>query len=484
MKKFLKIIASILCVSTIAISAAACTEVISAYDIAVKNGFVGTEQEWLASLKGKDGIDGTDGVDAPAITVQELYEQAKLENPDLTYVEFCQQIGITNFGHNDVQMLANNMMSVVEIYCGWTKTTEIGGLLAREEVDYSMSTGSGVIVNLDKEKGNALVVTNYHVLYNKDSDAKGICRNRDMRLYLHGAAINFYADSVTGFNDGGSDAMMATYVGGSMDYDVALLRIENSEYLKKSCATEAKLGNSEKVVEGEKVFAIGNPDGAGISITSGILSVKSEYIDIEAIDGRDVDGKIGTDTVNYRVMRTDAAINGGNSGGALFNAKGELIGITNAKSVGTDKDDMGYALPIYDVVAVANNILDNGKGCVLRGMLGVMVGTASGVAEKNEDGTLNIVQKFVVAQEVEKTSFSYGKLQINDVFVWGQIIPKKGAAGEKIYFDRQYQLNTFLLNVRLGDTVKIGVLREVNGVAKEIVVEFAFNSLNNFVVYN
>ena len=484
MKKFLKVMASILCVGTIALSATACTEVISAYDIAVKNGFVGTEQEWLASLKGKDGIDGEDGKDAPAITVQELYEQAKLENPELTYEEFCQQIGITNFGHNDVEMIANNIMSVVEIYCGWTKTTTVGGLLAREEVDYSMSTGSGVIVNLDKEKGNALVITNYHVLYNKDSDAKGICRDRDMRLYLHGAVINFYADSITGFNDGGADAMMATYVGGSMDYDVALLRIENSDYLKKSCATEAKIGDSERAVEGEKVFAIGNPDGAGISVTSGILSVKSEYIDIEAIDERDVDGKIGTDTVSYRVMRTDAAINGGNSGGALFNAKGELIGITNAKSVGTDKDDMGYALPIYDVVAVANNILDNGKGCVMRGMLGVMVGQISGVAEKNEDGTLNIVQKFAVAQEVAASSFSYGKLQLNDVFVWGQIIPKKGTAGEKVYFDRQYQLNTLLLNVRLGDTVKLGIMREVNGVESEVTVELVFNSPNCFVAYN
>ena len=278
--------------------------------------------------------------------------------------------------------------------------------------------------------------------------------------------------------------MRATYVGGSMDYDVALLRIENSDYLKKSCATEAKIGDSERAVEGEKVFAIGNPDGAGISVTSGILSVKSEYIDIEAIDERDVDGKIGTDTVSYRVMRTDAAINGGNSGGALFNAKGELIGITNAKSVGTDKDDMGYALPIYDVVAVANNILDNGKGCVMRGMLGVMVGQISGVAEKNEDGTLNIVQKFAVAQEVAASSFSYGKLQLNDVFVWGQIIPKKGTAGEKVYFDRQYQLNTLLLNVRLGDTVKLGIMREVNGVESEVTVELVFNSPNCFVAYN
>lgn len=483
MKGFLKVIASIFCVGTLAISAAACKEVVSAYDIAVKNGFVGTEQEWLASLQGKDGDDGEDGKDAPPITIQDLYEQAKLENPDLTYLEFCKQLGIDALENNDVTQIADNMMSVVEIYCGWTKTTVKGGLLSREEVEYSMSTGSGVIIDLDKKNGNALIVTNYHVLYNKDSDAAGICRNEDMRLYLHGAAINFYADSTTGFNDGGADAMRATYLGGSMDYDVALLKIERSEYLKNSNATEAKIGDSETAVEGEKVFAIGNPDGAGISVTSGILSVKSEYIEIEAIDERDVDGKIGTDTVSYRVMRTDAAINGGNSGGALFNVNGELIGITNAKSVGTDKDDMGYALPIYDVMAVCNNIIDNGNGYVMRAMLGVMVGATSGVAEKNEDGTLNIVQKFAVAQEVDETAFSYGKLQMGDVFVWGQIVSKTGTVGEKLYFDRQYQLNNLLLNLREGDTLKLGVFRTVNGVASEATVELVFNSPNAFVVY-
>ena len=74
MKTVMKGIISLLCAGTIALSAAACTkEVISAYDIAVKNGFVGTEQEWLASLRGKDGED------APAITIQDLYEQAKNE---------------------------------------------------------------------------------------------------------------------------------------------------------------------------------------------------------------------------------------------------------------------------------------------------------------------------------------------------------------------------------------------------------------------
>ena len=476
MKAIIKGIMSLLCVGTIAISSAACTEVISAYDIAVKNGFVGTEQEWLESLKGKDGEDGKD---APAITILDLYEQAKAEGFEGSYLDFCKELGIEALENNDLAQIADNMMSVVEIYCGWTKTTVTGGLISKKDVEYSMSTGSGVIIDLDKKNGDALVVTNYHVIYNKDSDAKGICKNQDMRLYLHGGTVNFYADETQGaFSDGGADAMRATFIGGAMEYDVALLKIEGSESLKNSCATQAKLGDSERVSEGEKVFAIGNPDGVGISVTSGVLSVKSEYIDLEAIDGRDADGKVGVDTLSYRVMRTDAAINGGNSGGGLFNAKGELVGITNAKSVGTDKDDMGYALPIYDVLAVCNNILDNGVGAVKRAMLGVMVGTESGVAEKNEDGTLNVVQKFAVAQEASLGSAAFGKLKENDVFLWGQII-SKNVAGEKVTFDRQYQLNVLLLSVRLGDTVKLGILRG----GKEETVTIVYDKASYFTLY-
>ena len=475
MKAIVKGLISLLCAGTIAISATACgKEVISAYDIAVKNGFVGTEQEWLASLRGKDGED------APAITIQDLYNQAKAEGFTGSYLEFCQSLGIDAQENNDVAQIANNMMSVVEIYCGWTKTTVKGGITVEKEVEHSMSTGSGVIIELNKQAGNALVVTNYHVVYNKDSDAKGICKTEDMRLYLHGASVNYYVDEKTNdFNDGGADAMRATFVGGSMDYDVALLKIEGSAYLQKSNATQAKIGDSESLKEGEKVFAIGNPDGAGISVTSGILSVKSEYIDIEAIDERNVDGKPGIDTVSYRVMRTDAAINGGNSGGGLFNANGELVGITNAKSVGTDKDDMGYALPMYDVVAVCNNILENGLGYVKRATLGVMVGTESGVAEKNEDGTLNIVQSFCIAKEVtDRTACAYGKLQEGDIFLWGQRISKNGA-DEKVNFERQYQLNVFLLGVYQGDSVKLGILR--NG--KEETVTLNFNSNFYFTNY-
>jgi serine protease Do len=475
MKKIIKGILALFCVSAMAMGSVACTQVISAYDIAVKNGFVGTEQEWLASLHGKDG---QDGVDAPAITIKDLYEEALENGFEGTYLEFCQSLGIDAQEGNDVGQIAKNMMSVVEIYCGWSKTTTTGGLIANKQVDYSMSMGSGVIIDLDKKNGDALIVTNYHVIYNKDSDAKGIC---DLtKVYLHGSAVNFYADENTGFNDGGADAMTATFVGGAMDYDIALLKVEGSEYLQKSNATRAKIGDSESVIEGEKVFAIGNPDGAGISVTSGVLSVKSENISIEAIDNRDLDRDGHVDTVSYRVMRTDAAINGGNSGGALFNAAGELIGITNAKSVGTDKDDMGYALPMYDVLAVCENIIDNGVGYVKRATLGVMVGIDTSMAEVTENGTLNLAEIFSIADEVETNATAYGKLQKGDVFVWGQIISKDGKVGEKMEFDRRYQLNNLLLYVRQGDSVKLGVLRE----GKLTEVEIVFDKAASFTAFN
>ena len=178
-------------------STAACTQVISAYDIAVKNGFVGTEQEWLASLRGKDGQDGED---APVITIQDLYEEALKNGFTGTYLEFCQSLGVDAQEGNDVGKIAQNMMSVVEIYCGWSKTTTTGGLVANKQVDYSMSMGSGVIIDLDKKNGDALIITNYHVIYNQDSDAKGICDL--VKVYLHGSAVNFYADETAGFNDG------------------------------------------------------------------------------------------------------------------------------------------------------------------------------------------------------------------------------------------------------------------------------------------
>ena len=79
--------------------------------------------------------------------------------------------------------------------------------------------------------------------------------------------------------------------------------------------------NSQTITVGERVNAIGNAAGGGISVTEGILSVDSEIISVKDDDI----------VQSYRVMRVDAAINSGNSGGGLFDSSGELIGIVNAK---------------------------------------------------------------------------------------------------------------------------------------------------------
>ena len=83
-----------------------------------------------------------------------------------------------------------------------------------------------------------------------------------------------------------------------------------------------------------------------------------------SFDERDVDGKIGTDTVSYRVMRTDAAINGGNSGGALFNMYGEVVGITNAKYSSSNRssaasvDNIGFAIAFVTVFQLRCHFVD------------------------------------------------------------------------------------------------------------------------------
>jgi S1-C subfamily serine protease len=178
---------------------------------------------------------------------------------------------------------------------------------------------------------------------------------------------------------------------------------------------------------------------------------------MSALDGRDLDNNGSADGVTFRVMRTDAAINHGNSGGALFNAKGELIGITNAKNVDDETDNMGYALPITQVKYLCDNLLDNG-GVVKRAMLGVMVkATASEAVYEN--GRLNVYEEFIVdSTAIAPESAAYNKLQFGDQFKAITIIHKGETEGKTTTFARRYQLNDLLLTVRKGDKIILKVI--------------------------
>jgi len=472
MKKIFKRITAICCVSVMAIGMVACNqpkkEIINAYDIAVQAGFQGTEQEWLNSLKGSNGKDGAD------LDIEEVYEAAQKHGYTGTFLEFLKEYFSAEVQEdNDTTQISENMMSVVSIYCGFTKTTVTDSgwplFTPKEETETYAAAGSGVIVDLNKEAGNAYIITNYHVIYDNDSDTKtGI--SDSIYLYTYGAYNAF--SSHTGKDENG-DGMKATYVGGAMDYDIAILKVEGSEQIKKGNFTEAKMGNSDLVEVGEKVFAIGNPDGAGISVTSGLISVDSEYITMSATDG-------SSRSVDYRVMRTDTAINSGNSGGGLFNTKGELIGITNAKSIESGVDNVAYALPITQVKYLYENILENG-GVLKRAMLGVMVATTASESVY-ENGVLSKKETFQVYYDedkpsttvIQETAAAYNKLRYFDVFV------SMTVNGKTTQLTRRFQLNDLLLTVRKGDVVTLRIIRD----GTEMDVSINYDNDQYFVQYN
>ena len=430
MKGILKKIAVVLTAIVLALGMTACQGK-SAYELAVENGFKGTEKEYLASLK------GSDGKDAEKITIQELYEASGFQG---TLQEFIKEYLNLNVPEdNDTDAIAKNMTAVMSAYCAFPVkkrvTNELGITVVKDT--YEVSAGSAVIIDIDKENGNATLVTNYHVVYNANiTENEGISQ----LIWLYSYGDYFGLNGETGKDEEG-DGIQATYVGGAMEYDIAVLKISGSEKLKNSIAQAATMGSSEELVVGEKTIVIGNAEGDGLSVTDGVLSVKSEEIELQAFDN-------SQQKLSFRVMRTSAAVNHGNSGGGIFDAYGNLIGIVNAKNVNTDVENMGYALPIDNVKQVVNNIIDN-AGVIKRAMIGIQVAITDSGAAYDEKGNLKVIEKLEVAADVEQTACAYGKLQKGDVL---KSITINGVTYE-LY--RRYLLTDLLLAVRFNDSIQI-----------------------------
>ena len=194
------------------------------------------------------------------------------------------------------------------------------------------STGSGFVLTED-----GYVVTNYHV--------------------VEGGTTYTVVTS-----DG--DEYAATLTGGDETNDVAVLKVDGV------ALNPVELGSSDDLIVGDQVVAIGNPLGELTStLTVGYISGKN----------RDV----STDGTSINMLQTDASINSGNSGGPLFNMKGQVIGITTAKysgntSSGASIEGIGFAIPIDDVKGMLQEIMDNGY--VSRPYMGVYIrDTAEGI---------------------------------------------------------------------------------------------------------
>lgn len=194
------------------------------------------------------------------------------------------------FSIRDIATLTMN--SIVEIN---TETAVWGSRLGQYIAE---GAGSGVIISND-----GYIVTNNHVI----DDASKI---------------------TVKLNNG--EAYDATIVGTYSESDIAVIKIEASDL------QPVIIGDSDKLAVGDTAVVVGNPLGSlGGTVTNGIISALDREIDL------------GDTKMN--LLQTNAAVNPGNSGGGLFNGKGELVGIIVAKSAGEDIEGIGFAIPINDV---------------------------------------------------------------------------------------------------------------------------------------
>ena len=217
----------------------------------------------------------------------------------------------------------------------------------------------------------------------------------------------------------------AKVIGTDPRTDLALLKID----IKK--APYVKFGNSDKLAIGDWVVAIGNPLGLDFTVTAGILSAK----------GRDIFG--GTAYGDF--LQTDAAINRGNSGGPLYNTKGEVIGINTAIVVGGQ--GLGFAIPSNLAVRIMDALRKDGK--VLRGWLGVGI---QNVTPDLADGfQMPKGKKGVAITGVQKSSpAAKAGLKSGDVIVFYD--------GKKV--EKTTQLQKYVAETKIGRRVNIQIYRD------------------------
>ena len=378
---------------------------------------------------GKDGADGKDGKDGKdGVNGQDGKDGAILSDSSSSV-----PLEIS---------IANCLQSAVIVECAF-KTS-----LSSVEND-SFSSGSGIIYSCNKTTGDAIIVTNYHVVFeNRSLTVDGI--SEDINVYLYGTLSE-------------DKAMEATYIGGSMTYDVAVLKISNSEVLKTHEISPVRIRSSNEIHVGEPAFAIGNPMGEGFSVTSGIISVDSEVVEIPASDKSSL--------IPMRLLRTDAAVNSGNSGGGLFDENGYLIALVNAKIIDDGIENVGYAIPSSTLCGVVENILDNCSSgqyrTLRRAQLGITIQVTNPYTIYNsETGYVDLYESSTIV-EVSNSGLAYNKLLVGDIV---KEVSISGSCDMSVTVTRQYMLLDIILHARIGDTVTVTVERNGNTHTEEFLI--------------
>ncbi len=452
---------------------------LSAYEIAVKNGFVGSEVEWLASLKDEKGEDQS--------AIQSLYDSYKQAHPDdaLSFDEWFEQLkteikGETGVsGDSSVSFATNKAItSISAVYTGY-KTTAYYYSSAYYRTPYKTDrnymayyTGASILFKNDTTNKIAYFLTNYHVVYSKVPNLKIIqaptAQSAEDIQEIEGTGDTMFPETISLFYYGinlaptrnnMSKAISAKFIGGMQSNDIAVLAVTGNDYDKLIAAgvTTATVEDSNNVRVGDTVVAIGNPDGDGISATSGIISVDRENLKMTGIDGLTQE--------TFSVMRIDAAINGGNSGGGLFDKNGNLIGVVNAKTVATEIEGMNYAIPINLAVNIANNIVRNSNNATLvvnpqKCLIGISMNAKTSKAVYNEETKKVDIIETVQVSDVAAGSLAYNHLQVGDII-------KSFTYENKTYnVTRTFQISDFSYNFESGKTLRLTIER--NNITRNI----------------
>ncbi|MDO8948115.1 MAG: trypsin-like peptidase domain-containing protein [Desulfocapsaceae bacterium] len=277
-------------------------------------------------------------------------------------------------------------------------------LFSLNAIEIPQGTGSGFIWD---DQGR--VVTNYHVI----SDANRI-------------QVTMSDNSV----------WKAVLIGAAPDKDLAVLQIDAPKHLLKPIP----IGESQNLLVGQKVFAIGNPFGLDQTMTSGIISALGR--EIKAITGRQIRG----------VIQTDAAINPGNSGGPLLDSAGRLIGVNTAiYSPSGAYAGIGFAVSVEDVNQVIPQLIRHGK--LLRPGIGATLADTRLVKRLGLEGALILnIEKDGPAH---KAGLHPTEQRGNEIIL-GDIVSE--VAGKKVqsYDDIRTELERF----QVGEEVTLTIIRD------------------------
>lgn len=322
----------------------------------------------------------------------------------------------TDLNYSDISISAANKVlpSIVGITVEYTVSSPYYYYYGLGGSSSSVATGSGVIISKD-----GYILTNNHVV-NTTSNSSYYQVSQASKL-----TVKLYNDETI---------YEAKLIGTDEKTDLAVIKIEKDDL------PAATLGTSSNLKVGEFAMAIGNPLGMESTVTAGIISA--------------VNRTITSENTKYTVIQTDAAINSGNSGGALVNAQGEVIGINTLKLSGSGIEGIGFAIPIDSTKEIYEQLITVGK--VKRPYLGI-----SG-RDINEETAkkYSLVEGVYVVSIEEFSSAEKAGIKTYDI-----ITEIDGKA-----IKTMDELNEIKNTHNIGDTVKLKIYRDSNYIELEVVL--------------